>query len=154
MLFQPSPPPPGERPPTHRGPIALLFLAAGIAALSTRWPWVQIKFERLFPGVTGPVAWQTKAGFTCLCTSLLVAVMALAESGTPESLRAVRPGSLMLVSLAVLALGAEWLAGPGELRGASAVRTFWFHVACFAVPLLFLVCWRRYRSMRTRPEPT
>lgn len=151
MDFQPSSEPPGNRPARHRGPLALLFACAATAALSTRWPWVKVQFENLWGRVHGVPAWQSTTGFTCLCTSLLIGVMALAETGTHESQRAVRPGSLMLVAFALMMLAFEWVSGPGDLQGVTAARTSWFYAASIAVPLLFVVCLSRFRSLRRHP---
>ena len=152
MHFLPTPepnrPPPGDR----RWWLPVLFASAIVGAAVTRWPWIQVKFERLFGGHVGPPGWQTTAGFTCLCTSALVAVLALAETRTPSSKQAVRPGSVMLVSLATLALLFDVLSGPGTLRGVSAEWTIQFYIACFALPLLLISCLLRWRAMHYSPQ--
>lgn len=149
MQFAADPSPPPERPPRDgRGWQLLLFASAAATVLATRWPWVRVKFERLFGNYSGPPAWQSTVGFTCLCTSLMVAVMALAESGTPSSRNAVRPGSLLLACVALMTLVASVLQGPGELRSVSATWTEWFYLAAIGLPLLFAACLQRWRNSR------
>lgn len=145
---EPDPPPPA---PERRWWLPALIASAVVAALATRWPWIRVEFENLFNRHHGPPGWHTTAGFTCLCTAALVTVMALAETRTPSSRQAVRPGSVMLVALATATLMFELLAGPGTLRGVSATWTPWFFVACAAVPVLLLTCLQRWRALRAVP---
>jgi len=149
MQFLPDPGPPAPLPARDR-PVwrYLLFGSVLLTVLATRWPWIRVKFESLFGQHSGPPAWESTAGFTCLCTSLMVAVMALAESGTPSSREAVRPGSLLIAVLALCTLVAAVLQGPGTLRSVSAVWTVWFYVACVSLPVLSFVCLRRWAAMR------
>ncbi len=121
----------------------VLYLSAGAAALATRWPWTEVRFTRIWEHVFGPPGWQSSAGFTCLCASLMATVMTLIETSSQKSREAVRPGTLLLVAIALLALLAELFAGPGMLRGVTAAWTTPFYVACVALPLLTLVCGAR-----------
>jgi hypothetical protein len=149
MQFLPDPGSPATKPPRDARIWQLaLFASAAATVFATRWPWIRVKFERLFGSYSGPPAWQSTVGFTCLCTSLMVAVMALAESGTPTSRQAVRPGSLLLACVALLTLTASALQGPGNLRSVSAAWTPWFYVASASLPLLFAACLQRWRNHR------
>jgi hypothetical protein len=142
----PPPPPPAERALWSR----LLYGSAAGAALATRWPWQQVKFERLFGEAQGHPAWQSTAGGTCLATSLLLLVLAVAETDNMTSRRAVRPSSLLL---ATLALGSFLLAvvqGPGSVRGTTAVWTAWFWLEALCLPLLWLACFARWRGVARR----
>ncbi len=150
MQFHPDPPP-LEQPPPRERPLwgRLLLLCAAVTALATRSPWLRVKFERLFGEHSGPPAWQTTAGFTCLCTSLMVAMMMLVESGTPASRQAVRPGSLLLVGIALLTLVFAGLQGPGTIRGVTAEWNGWFYTACISLPVLSFVCLQRWAATRS-----
>lgn len=150
MKFRQEPEPQRPASPDRRWWLPALFAAAAVTALAVRWPWAEVRFDRLFGQFTGPPGWQTTAGFTCLCSGMLVAVMALAETRTPDSRQAVRPGSVMLMGLAALFLAYEFLAGPGTLRGVTAIRTPWFWVVCTSVPLLLVVTTERLRALRGR----
>ncbi len=130
----------------------LLFGSAAAAALCSMQPWVRVRFEALFDGHVGPPGWHSSAGFTCLCTSALVTVMAIAESGTPASQHAVRPGSLMLVALTTLVLGFQWCGGPGMLRGVSAHWTVWFYLLLASVPVLLTTCMLRWLAAGGRTD--
>lgn len=153
MQFRPEPEPPPPPPPVER-PVWrwLLYGSAAGAALATRWPWQQVKFERLFGEAQGPPAWQSTAGGTCLATSLLLLVLTIAETDAKTSHRAVRPSSLLL---ATLALGSFLLAaaqGPGSVRGTTAVWTWWFWLEALALPALWLACFARWRTVARRPS--
>lgn len=158
MQFLPDPAPPDPPPSRERRLWTfVLFAAAAATALATRWPWLRVKFEQLFATQghahgLGPPGWQSTAGFTCLCTSLLVAVMALAESGSPTSRQAVRPGSLLVAIIALLTLLFEGLQGPGTLRGVTAAWTGWYYVACVSLPILAGTCLLRWSATRSAPS--
>ena len=143
---------PPRQPPWRDGSGSLvpLFLSAAVVGLATRWPWVEVAFPRLFEAASGPPGWHTPAGGTCLATAALIAIMALAETRTPSSRQAVRPGSLMLAALATGILAFEAFQGPGMLRGVSARWTPWFWVACVALPVLLLTCVVRFRALRKK----
>ncbi|MBX3463036.1 MAG: hypothetical protein KF830_07685 [Planctomycetes bacterium] len=145
MHFLP-PPLPREPQPRRDEPVWrwLLFASAVAAALGSTLPWVRVRFATLFGDVEGPPGWHSSAGFTCLCSSALVLVMALAESGSPASRLAVRPGSLLLAAITALAVGLEWQAGPGLLRGVSARWTACFYLVVASLPLLVAACGRRW----------
>ncbi|HEX5050180.1 MAG TPA: hypothetical protein VFZ65_00280 [Planctomycetota bacterium] len=151
MHFLPDPDPPAAtpaaEPPFWRW---LLFASAAAAAFGATLPWIRVQFERLFGEHQGPPGWHSSAGFTCLCTSLLVVVMALGETGSTRSRQAVRPGSLMLVGVAALALLFEWWNGPGMLRGVSARWTGWFYLACTGLPVLLATCAVRWAALPRR----
>ena len=146
MRFLPTPEGPDPRP-AREGPLwgRLLFLAAALTVVATRAPWLRVKFERLFGAHSGPPGWESPAGFTCLCTSMMVAMMALIESGTRESQQAVRPGSLLLTGIALLTLLLAAVQGPGDLRSVSASWTGWFYLACASTPLLCYATFVRWR---------
>lgn len=151
MHFQPPPPRPGPAPgnehPVWRW---LLFASATAGAICSLLPWLRVRFESLFGSHQGPPGWHTSAGITCLCTTALVAVMALAESGTPTSQQAARPGSLILVAVTTLVLGIEWSNGPGTMRGVSASWTGWFYLLLVSLPVLLLACTRRWHASAAR----
>jgi hypothetical protein len=153
MRLLPEPEPLPLRPlPEHRGWAWLVLGAAALAALAARGPWLEVRFQQLFGHFQGPPAWNSTVGFTCLCSSLLVLVLTLAESDTPAARRAVRPGSLLVVAIALLSLLLWASGGPGLLRGVSARWTGWFYLAATCLPLLFGGCLRRWLSVARR-EP-
>ena len=123
-----------------------LFAAAATVALCAALPWLQLRFALLFGEHLGPPGWHSQSGFTCLLTSLFVAVMALAETHTPSSRLAARPGSLLLVSVAAATLLVEWCEGPGSLRGMSATWTVWFYALSIGLPLLLGACALRWAA--------
>jgi hypothetical protein len=148
MQFSAAPEPRRAPPPSEQGWwLPVLFLSAVAITLATRWPWIQVQFERLWQHHDGPPGWHTTAGFTCLCTSALVAIMAMAETKTPSSRQAARPGSLMIVTIAVTALAFEAVKGAGTLRGVSAIWTPWFYVTCAALPIMLAICLQRWRAL-------
>jgi hypothetical protein len=116
--------------------------------VATLQPWLRVEFDRLFGHHFGPPGWHSQAGFTCLCTSALVAIMALAESPTHASRDAVRPGSLLLVVIAAVVIACEWLGGPGELRGVSARWTWAFYAALTGATALTAACTLRWLTRR------
>ncbi len=148
MRFLPEPRDRGPRDDRDSPFTTLLFVSAGIAAFAATRPWTRVQFERLFGEHLGPPGWQSTAGFTCLCTSALVAVMALAESNTRSARAAVRPASLLLCSLASAVLLWRWASGPGWLRGVSACWTWAFWLGLVAVPALLAACALRVRAQR------
>lgn len=151
LAFLPAPDPLPRPPrPERRTWRTVLLLSAAAAAIASMRPWIEVQFHRLFGAVSGPPGWQSTAGFTCLCTSLLVAVMALAETQHRATHQAVRPGSLLLVVISALALALEWWDGPGQIRGVSASWTAAFWLLATAVPLLLLACSRRCAAL-SRP---
>jgi hypothetical protein len=136
------------RPLPERRSWAWLVLAtAALTALAARGPWLEVRFDRLFGAISAPPAWNSTVGFTCLCSSLLVLVLTLVESDTPSARRAVRPGSLMVVTIALGSLCVWAFGGPGMLRGVSARWTTWFYLAALCLPLLFFGCLRRWLAL-------
>lgn len=128
----------------------LLFVAAATAATAASRPWLRVRFDRLFGEVFGPPAWQSSAGFTCLCTSALVAVMAATETGTRASQSAVRPASLLLSVIMACVVAAHLLRGPGMLRGVSAAWTLSAFVGAAATAALAVACGARLSEHRGR----
>jgi len=126
----------------------LLFAAAAAGALAATQPWIRVRFERLFGEFFGPPAWQSSAGFTCLCTSALVAVMALAETQTRSAQKAVRPASLLLASVMALAVVLHIARGPGMIRGVSAAWTVSVYVGGVASLALLAACAMRFAQHR------
>ncbi|MCK5944244.1 MAG: hypothetical protein KAI24_19815 [Planctomycetes bacterium] len=130
-----------------------LFAAAVTGVIAASQPWVRVRFERLFGELFGPPAWQTSAGFTCLCTCALVAVITLAETHTRSAQRAVRPASLLLAGVMALSVLLYVLRGPGMLRGVSAAWTTSLYVgsaACFVLLAACIVRFCRARAPRAR----
>jgi hypothetical protein len=79
VLHRFAPTPSGPEPHVGSDPKRLrplLLLTAALVALASLRPWLQVQFGRLFGHHDGPPGWHSSAGFTCLCTSLLVAVLA------------------------------------------------------------------------------
>ncbi|MFY9343758.1 MAG: hypothetical protein WAT39_14815 [Planctomycetota bacterium] len=147
-------PEPDSTPAAAAGPArgrGLLLVSAAIAALATMQPWIQVRFVRLFGEHSGPPGWQTSAGFTCLCTCALVAVMALAETPSRSTWQAVRPASTMLVAVSALAVALQWWDGPGQLRGVTAAWTFAFWFAAAGTAALLACCVVRGRPAGRRP---
>lgn len=132
----------------------LLLASAALAACATMRPWVRVQFARLFGDHDGPPGWHSSAGFTCLCTCALVALLALAETSSRTTHQAVRPASLLLVVLAALAFAFEWSDGPGLLRGVSAAWTWAFWLVAASLPLLVLACAQRCRALQSRRRAT
>lgn len=143
FAFVPAPRPP--RPPTPRGAFwrRVLLASAAATAFATTQPWIAVQFGRLFGDHLGPPGWQSSAGFTCLCTCLLVAMLALAETRAKSTQEASRPASAFLTALCAVALAVEWTAGPGQLRGVSARWTAAFWLAAASVPALLVACLAR-----------
>jgi hypothetical protein len=144
---------PAATPPHRRESLAWfrVLVVAGLAsALLTRWPWTRVAFERLFGAHDGPPAFHSTAGFTCLCASLLIVVVALAETGAPRAREAARAGSATLAGLALLVLAFRVAAGPGSVRGVSASWTPWLFAACASVAAMACACAYRYRLDRRR----
>ena len=151
MRFLPEPDSAPLAPaPEHAGWRWLLYASAAATALAATWPWVCVRFERLWGELLGPPGWQTSAGFTCFCTSLLVSVMTLAETRTPTSRTAVRPGSLLIVLVAASSMVLALWDGPGWLRGVTARWTWAFVVAAVCVPALLIACFVRWLALRHR----
>ena len=149
LLFaEPKPPrnfAPGERPMWR----TVLFVAAIATAVTATQPWIRVQFVSLFGQVLGPPAWQdSTTGFTCLCTSALVAVMALVETQTHSAKQAVRPASLLLVAVMALSLLLYLLRGPGMLRGVTATWTFSLYLGTVGSVALLLACVARFRAMQ------
>lgn len=143
LAFAPAPRPP--RPPAPGGTFGrrVVLVSATAAALATTQPWIAVQFERLFGAHPGPPGWQSNAGFTCLCTCLLVAMLAVAETRAKSTQEATRPASAFLTALCALALAVEWGAGPGQLRGVTATWTAAFWLALTSVPALLVACLAR-----------
>ena len=141
-----------EPKPTHHGRQpercywrTILFGAAIAAVVTATQPWIRVKFVQLFGEVLGPPAWQgSTAGFTCLCTSALVATMTLVETKTQAAREAVRPASLLLAIVMALSLLLHLLRGPGSLRGVTATWTVSFYVGAAATVLLLAACLSRF----------
>ena len=147
LAFAPQPdpvPPPQRRQLSWK---ALLLVSAAAAAVATAQPWVQVGFVRLFGSLAGPPGWQSSAGFTCLCTAALVALMALAETPAAATQHAVRPASALLAALSAAALALEWWDGPGTLRGVSATWTWAFWLVAASVPVLLAACFARWAAL-------
>lgn len=140
---KPLPRAPKDRPFWRR----VLFASAAITALAAMRPWTKVEFVRLFGELFGPPAWQSTAGFTCLCTSALVAVMALAETHTQSARQAVRPASLLLAGVMTLALALHVAKGPGSLRGVSAAWTFSLYISGCTSVLVLAACAIRYAAI-------
>lgn len=150
MHFRQAPDLPARPMRDRRWWATVLFLSAAAAAIATRGPWIRVRFERLFSAQSGPPGWQTTAGFTCLCTSMLVVVLALVESGSATSREAVRPASALLTAIALLTMFCTEMAGPGQLAGVSAIWTSWFYVAGASLPVLAGICAVRWFAARGR----
>lgn len=131
-----------ERPFWRR----VLFIAAAITAFAAMRPWIEVQFTRMWGELSGPPGWQTSAGFTCLCTSALVAVMALAETQTRTTRQAVRPASLLLAVVMTLSLFLHVLRGPGLLRGVTATWTYSFYIGGATALTVLLACAVRYAA--------
>jgi len=127
----------------------VLFAAAVATVVAATRPWTRVEFTRLFGEVFGPPAWQsTSAGFTCLCTSALVAVMALTETHTRTARQAVRPASLLLAIIMALAVLLYVVRGPGTLRGVSATWTVSLYVGVTTSLLVLAACAARFAMMQ------
>ena len=109
-----------ERPlpagPSSANPRALLFALAVAAMAAALRPWITVRFPRLFGDIDGPPAWQSSAGFTCLCASALVAVLAMLETDAVATRKAVRPASAFLACVASVVVLAHGLADRKSTR--------------------------------------
>ena len=153
MQFAPSPArdpaPHPDRPLWRR----ILLGSAAIGAACATQPWIRVRFAALFTPFSelfGPPAWHSSAGFTCLCTCALVAIITLAETGSRQSQSAVRPASLMLVVLMAASVVLHAGQGPGSLRGVSACWTSSFYAGGAAVAALIAACAMRCAAMGGR----
>jgi hypothetical protein len=146
MRFHPDPPRDHEPPPAteHPGWRLLLLTSAACGVLCTKWPWIRVQFERLFGTHEGPPGWQSSAGFTALCSCLLIAVMVFVESETTHSRRAVRPASLLIAAITAVVLAFEWANGPGSVRGVSGTWTVWFYALLASTSFMLAACLRRW----------
>lgn len=136
-----------ERPFWRR----LLFVAAAATVIAATRPWIRVEFTTLFGEVFGPPAWQnTTAGFTCLCTSALLAVMALIETRTTTTREAVRPASLLLAAVMTLSVVLYISRGPGMLRGVSAMWTLSLYIGTATSFLVLAACAVRFAA--TQPQ--
>ena len=140
MLFRAEPDHAAHRRPDAGGWSWLLFASAALAVFAATRPWLQVRFESLFGAHLGPPGWQSSAGFTCLCSSALIGVLALTETQSTTTREAVRPASLLLATLCGLVLLLQWWQGPGHLRGVSARWTWAFWLALVGVPVLWATC--------------
>jgi hypothetical protein len=129
-----------------------MLLAASTATfIAATRPWTRVEFTTLFGETFGPPAWQsTSAGFTCLCTSALLAVMALIETRTRTTRQAVRPASLMLATIMVLAIALYLGRGPGTLRGVTATWTQSLYFGTVTSILVLVACAARFAAMHAQ----
>jgi hypothetical protein len=126
----------------------LLFIASAVTAIAATRPWTRVEFTTLFGEIFGPAAWQgTTAGFTCLCTSALLAVMTLIETRTRTTQKAVRPASLMLATIMVLSMVLHLGRGPGTLRGVTATWTLSLYLSTAASAVVLAACAARFAAM-------
>ncbi|MBM3974117.1 MAG: hypothetical protein FJ301_08470 [Planctomycetes bacterium] len=153
LAFAPTPEPPRPPQPVGAGWRRALLASAALAALATTQPWIAVRFESLFGAHVGPPGWQSSAGFTCLCSCLLVAMMALAETRARSTQEAARPASVLLVGLSALALAYEWRGGPGLLRGVTATWTSAWWLLAASLPALLAACIVRCRVPKTGAAP-
>jgi len=155
LFAEPKPPP---RHPFREHPFwrQVLFVAAAITALAAMRPWIEVQFTSMFGEYSGPPGWQSSAGFTCLCTSALIAVMALAETQTMSARQAVRPASFLLAVVMTLSLALHLIRGPGDLRGATATWTYSFYVGASTALTVLAACAVRFAATSpktNRPHP-
>lgn len=153
LAFLPTPEPPRPPRPTTARWLRALLASAAVAAFATTQPWIAVRFQGLFGAHVGPPGWQSSAGFTCLCTCALVAMMALAETRARSTQEAARPASVLLVALTVLALAYEWRDGPGTLRGVTATWTKSWWLLAASLPALLAVCLARCRPAQSGTTP-
>lgn len=155
LCFVDTPRRPDLPPPAPRDRAVWRWLLLGSAAaalLCALQPWIRVRFDRLFGLAFGPPGWHGTAGFTCLGTSALVIVLALAESGSRSAREATRPGSLLLVAITVVVVAVEWRQGPGTLGGVSASWTVPFHLLLLSLPALLTASVVRWRNTVARPR--
>lgn len=124
----------------------VLFVAAAMTVVAAMRPWTEVQFVSLFGELSGPPGWHCSAGFTCLCTSALLAVLTLIETQTYSARQAVRPASLLLAIVMVLALILHLIRGPGMLRGVSATWTFTFYIGTSTSLAVLAACAVRYAA--------
>jgi hypothetical protein len=154
FAFAPTSMPPRRPAPGGSRWRRTLYASAALAAFATTQPWVAVRFDRLFGAHVGPPGWQSSAGFTCLCSCLLVAMMAMSETKARATQDATRPASALLVGVCALALGYEWRGGPGLLRGVTATWTQAWWLLALSLPTLLVVCLLRCRrGSGGAPEP-
>jgi len=151
LAFLPDPADAAPTGPPQRWQRVLLFSAA-IAALATTQPWVRVQFERLFGAHAGPPGWQSPAGFTCLCSCLLVAILALVETPAAVTRNATRPASALLVALSTLAVLLHSWDGPGLLQGVTARWTAAFWLLAASLLVLLATCSARCGLLPARSQ--
>lgn len=150
LAFLPTPDPMPQPAPASGRWRGVLLVSTALGAFATTQPWIQVQFARLFGPLQGPPGWQSSAGFTCLCTYLLVATMTLAETSAKVTHQAVRPASLLLVAVSTVALALECWEGPGHLRGVTACWTYAFWLLAGCVPALLMACTLRCAELPSR----
>ena len=129
----------------------LLMLAAIVSIVAATQPWTRVEFVIQFGEVYAQPAWQaTTAGFTCLCTPALIAVITLVETRTRTARQAVRPASMILAVIMSLSLAAHILRGPGTLRGVGAIWTPSLMVNAASCLALLLACATRLSTIKTK----
>ncbi|MGE3173552.1 MAG: hypothetical protein AB7O97_13090 [Planctomycetota bacterium] len=137
--------------PTSRPLARALLGCCMVAVVTTAFPWVRILVPSLWGEVLGPVAARTDAGFTCVTTCLLTALLVLVEGSGAQTREAVRTGCLLMMAIAAAVIGWRLLIGPGELRGVSMAHSGWFFAAVAAVAVGVVLCQLRLpRPARTR----
>ena len=126
-----------------------LFVAAAATVVAATRPWTCVEVVSLFGEYFAPPAWKsTTAGFTCLSTSALLAVMALAETHTQTTRQAVRPASLLLAAVMALAVIMHVARGPGMLRGVSATWTLSLYIGTTTTLVVLAACAARFASIQ------
>lgn len=154
LLFTESPPPEAiNRFSRRENPFwrVLLILAAIATVVAATQPWTQVKFVIQFGEVYAQPAWQaTTAGFTCLCTPALIAVITLIETRTRTAREAVRPASMILAVIMSLSLAIHILRGPGTLRGVGATWTLSLFLAAASCGTLLIACAIRLSAIKTK----
>ncbi len=111
----------------------LLVGCCALTVLTAAFPWSRVDAAWWFGDFQAPIAVHTTAGFTCLMTCVLTALLVLSEGRTAAAREAVRTGCLLLTSAAATVLLWRLWEGPGYLRGAPTVHSGWFVVAAVAV---------------------
>jgi hypothetical protein len=141
MNFAPGGPGRREPAPTSAPRSAGLLLGCcALAAAATAFPWIRVRLSSLWGDFSGPIGMHTNAGFTCVTTCLLTALLVLAEGRTAPAREAVRTGCLLLMAAAGCTLAWRLWDGPGSLRGATAAHTGWFFLSAIAVAAGIVAC--------------
>ena len=137
--------------PPARGTGKALITACGVAIVACSFPWSEVAVPSLWGEGPGPRGLHTTAGFTCLITCVLCAMLTAFEGASAQTREASRTACVTVMAIAAIAIAQRILRGAGALHGFTAVHTHWFWWAVIAVTIGTGFGWTRFRARRTPP---